>query len=171
MGLFKKKKDPIREREEKLRSQLASVRARIRKLNAEVEKRPPDAAAAKEPGPAHSGNAQGTRTPSTGHFEPAGRKTSNNNPFDAPTNPAHFNDSGVAKYDLVGNLRKWWRGWRNRRSRNPQLVTYLAAGSIQGLPALRHEKRVARNRFLLLCAVAILIFWGIFYWISRNPAS
>jgi hypothetical protein len=40
-------------------------------------------------------------------------------------------------------------------------VNYLAAGSIQGLRPLRYEKRVARNRFLFLVVVLVLVLWGI----------
>jgi len=45
---------------------------------------------------------------------------------------------------------------------NPKLVSYLAAGSIQGLRPLRYERRVARNRFLALAIILLLAFLGIF---------
>ena len=44
---------------------------------------------------------------------------------------------------------------------NPKLVNYLAAGSVQGLRPLRYEKRVARNRLLLLLAILIAVLWGL----------
>ena len=44
---------------------------------------------------------------------------------------------------------------------NPKLVHYLSAGSIQGLRPLRYEKRVARNRFIVLAAILVLALWGI----------
>ena len=44
---------------------------------------------------------------------------------------------------------------------NPKLLNYLAAGSIHGLRPLRYEKRVARNRFLLLVIVLAVVLWGI----------
>ena len=40
-------------------------------------------------------------------------------------------------------------------------MNYLAAGSIQGLRPLRYEKRVARNRFIFLVVVLVLVLWGI----------
>ncbi|MCP5517988.1 MAG: hypothetical protein H7A45_12120 [Verrucomicrobiales bacterium] len=166
MALFRRKPDPIREREERLRSQLAAVEAQIQKLNAEV------AQAATEP------RLRSTAQPHAGPTPPgAGQPplpspgpSRSGNPFNRRTGQAHLNERGVAKYDLLGNLRRWWRGGRAGRSRNPQLVTYLAAGGIQGLPALRHEKRVARNRFLLLCAVTLVLLWGAFYyWMHNQP--
>ena len=44
---------------------------------------------------------------------------------------------------------------------NPKLVSYLAAGSVQGLRPLRYEKRVARNRFITLAIVLALALWGL----------
>lgn len=167
MALFRKKPDPIRQREEKLRSQLAAVEAQIQKLNAEV------AQAASEPRLRSTAQPHGGPTPaqpSPGPVDLPSAASPPVNPFHRRAGQAHLNERGVAKYDLVGNLRRWWRGWRGRRSRNPQLVTYLAAGSIQGLPALRHEKRVARNRFFLLCAVTLVLLWGAFYyWLHNQP--
>jgi hypothetical protein len=40
-------------------------------------------------------------------------------------------------------------------------VSYLAAGGIQGLRPMRHEKRVARYRFYVLVAVLFLSLLGI----------
>jgi hypothetical protein len=40
-------------------------------------------------------------------------------------------------------------------------VNYLAAGSIQGLRPLRYEKRVARNRFIVLAVILLLALWGL----------
>ena len=51
-----------------------------------------------------------------------------------------------------------------RASNKKQAIQYLAAGSIQGLRPLRYEKRVARNRFLALLALLILVLWGLAYW-------
>ena len=45
-------------------------------------------------------------------------------------------------------------------------MNYLAAGSIQGLRPMRYEKRVARNRFLVLAVIIVLVLWGLvaIYW-------
>jgi hypothetical protein len=89
------------------------------------------------------------------------------NPFDAGGAPARFNARGVARFDLPATVRRGLERLRGRPPRNPRLVTYLAAGGIEGLPALRHERRVARNRFLLACGGLMIVFLGIFYWWMR----
>jgi hypothetical protein len=40
-------------------------------------------------------------------------------------------------------------------------VSYLAAGGIQGLRPMRYEKRVARNRFILLVVILFFTLLGI----------
>ncbi|MBE7501147.1 MAG: hypothetical protein HS113_12725 [Verrucomicrobiales bacterium] len=51
-----------------------------------------------------------------------------------------------------------------RRGPATQPWCYLAAGNVQGLRPLRYEKRVARNRFLMLLAAFIVILYGLIYW-------
>jgi hypothetical protein len=56
----------------------------------------------------------------------------------------------------------------SRPASNPKLVNYLAAGSIQGLRPLRYEKRVARNRFIVLTIVLLLVLLGIISMFLRH---
>jgi len=51
--------------------------------------------------------------------------------------------------------------FRGPPASNPKLVNYLAAGSIQGLRPLRYERRVARNRFIVLVICLVLVLWGL----------
>lgn len=67
----------------------------------------------------------------------------------------------VRKSDFPNVWRRFKKHFRGPATSNPKLVNYLAAGSIQGLRPLRYEKRVARNRFILLLACLILVLWGI----------
>jgi hypothetical protein len=67
----------------------------------------------------------------------------------------------VRKYDLPALLRRIRNHFRGPSTTNPKLVSYLAAGGIQGLRPLRYEKRVARNRFILFFAVLFLVLLGI----------
>ena len=75
--------------------------------------------------------------------------------------PSHYNELGVRKYDLPALLHRLRNHFRGPAASNPKLVSYLAAGGIQGLRPLRYEKRVARNRFILLLVCLILVLWGI----------
>lgn len=168
MALFRRKRDPIREREERVRAQLAEIQARLNKLSAEAAQAPtePRWRSTAQPNPTPAASAPATSAPA---FEQVNHQRVQN-PFDPRARPAHLNERGIARYDLFGSWRRWWQRRRGQPPRNPQLVAYLAAGGIQGLPALRHEKRVARNRFLLLCGITILLFWGAFYyWLREHP--
>jgi hypothetical protein len=86
------------------------------------------------------------------------------NPFrtgiDAPRAEAR-NHLDIRRNDLLSMWRRFKSNFRGPATSNPKLVNYLAAGSIQGLRPLRYERRVARNRFLVLVAVLILVLWGI----------
>lgn len=80
---------------------------------------------------------------------------------EAPT-PAPPPDLGVRRQGsdtLWGRIKKHFEG---PTTSNPKLVNYLAAGSIQGLRPLRYEKRVARNRFIVLVVLLIVVLLGFF---------
>jgi len=86
-----------------------------------------------------------------------------------PVTPAHFNELGVRKYDMASAWKRMKNHFRGPVASNPKLVHYLSAGSIQGLRPLRYEKRVARNRFIVLAVFLVLALWGIIaIFISRR---
>ncbi len=75
---------------------------------------------------------------------------------EGPNTAGHYNELGVRKYDLPALLLRLRSHFRGPAASNPKLVSYLAAGGIQGLRPLRYEKRVARNRFI---AFVIFLFF------------
>ncbi|MEO6033650.1 MAG: hypothetical protein ABIQ35_00185 [Verrucomicrobiota bacterium] len=169
MGLFNKKADPISERAKALNAEIAALEAKIKKLNA-------------QPSPTHgSPRVRSTAMPHgptvpTAHPAPAvsdpifenvdhGRLQAK----EPPEPPEPFDQLGVKKYDLPGFLGRLKNNFRPRPTANPKLVSYLAAGSIQGLRPLRYEKRVARNRFFVVTIVLVLVLWGIIamFWRHR----
>jgi len=77
------------------------------------------------------------------------------------TTKNHYNDLGVRKYDLPAFLNRVKNQLSAPATTNPRLVNYLAAGGIQGLRPLRYEKRVARNRVILLVIIVFLTLLGI----------
>ena len=86
-----------------------------------------------------------------------------------PVTPPHFNELGVRKYDMASTWRRVKTHFRGPVASNPKLVHYLSAGSIQGLRPMRYEKRVARNRFIVLAVFLVLALWGIIaIFISRR---
>ena len=79
---------------------------------------------------------------------------------EAAANPGHYNELGVRKYDLPALVRRVKDHFRGPSTTNPKLVSYLAAGGIQGLRPLRYEKRVARNRFIAFVVVLFSLLLG-----------
>lgn len=163
MGLFNKKPDPLKEQEHAIRARLEAIQRQIESLNERIEgeqhqprlrstalpqphpKPPPPSAevAFEEPAPHKSAPAPGARP------DPQLEITSRQPP-------------------LLALWRRWWGHLRHGRSPNRQLVNYLAAGSIHGLRPLRYEKRIARNQFLVLCALFLAIIWGAIYLYLKN---
>lgn len=183
MGLFKKKADPITERARALNDQIADLESQIAKLADKLDSQPaePPPPPPEPPPPARPARSIPAEPPQN---QPRLRSTAfpqkpvvmhsaaeepvfeelPNNPFKAngeepPEEPEP--DIGVRK----GNLSEMWRRLQNHfrtpPAANPKLVSYLAAGSIQGLRPLRYEKRVARNRTIALMIVLIIVIWGL----------
>ena len=75
---------------------------------------------------------------------------------------------GIRQDDLAASWKRMKNHLKGPTTTNPNLVNYLAAGSIQGLRPLRYERRVARNRFMVLAAIFVLILWGILALLLRR---
>lgn len=172
MGIFKKKADPISERSKALNAEIAALEAKIKKLNSQGSENPA------QPRVRSTARPHGPTVPTTPPLptipppgEPIFEEVNQNRLQSAPETPSapeQFNQLGVRKYDLGGFLRRLKNNFRSRPASNPKLVNYLAAGSIQGLRPLRYEKRVARNRFVVLTVVLLLVLWGIIAMIWRH---
>ena len=74
----------------------------------------------------------------------------------------------MRKYDLTSLVERIKQFFSGPTTLNPRLVSYLAAGGIQGLQPLRREKRVARNRLIAGAALLGLILIGVVFVIIRN---
>jgi|SRR5436190_14978475 len=186
MGLFKKKADPISERARTLNDQIASLEKEISRLADKLESEPPEPPPAPAPPPTPTPPPKPARTVPA--EPPAGMPRLRSTAFpqsqvvvhsqagepvfeDVPNNPFKANgeepepepepDIGVRK----GNVSEMWKRIQNQfrtpPASNPKLVSYLAAGSIQGLRPLRYEKRVARNRAIVLIVILVLVIWGL----------
>jgi len=180
MGWFKKKADPISERARALNEEIAALEAQIRQLdkkNGRDARAPrlrstamphgativPPQSQPKTP-PVPPPSATDAREPI---FEEVDLKSLQAGD-ESGTSDEHFNDLGMRKYDLAGLLRRIKNHFRGPSTANPKLVNYLAAGSIQGLRPMRYEKRVARNRFLLLAALLLVLLIGLFALVRKH---
>lgn len=178
MGLFSKKADPIASKAKELEEQIAQVQLQIKKLNRkletpESEPAPPQPAARTNghehilapPSVRSSVSPQGQRSAQIRNIprEPIFESVEQAAPAAATDqSKAQFNDLGVRKYDLPGAWRRLTGYFRGPSTHNPKLVSYLAAGSIRGLRPLRYEKRVARNRFIIMSLFLVVIL----YWLT-----
>ncbi len=167
MGLFKKKADPISQRAKALNAEIAALEAKIQKLNSQPAQTANEPRVRSAPFPgrntASSPAPSPTREPI---FEKVDQKRLQSS--EPTTPPQQYNQLGVRKYDLLGFLGRIKGNFRSRPAANPKLVNYLAAGSIQGLRPLRYEKRVARNRFVVVTIVLLFAAWGIIAMLTRH---
>lgn len=172
MGIFKKKADPISERTKALNAEIAALESKIQKLHSQSPENPSTLrvrSTAKPHGPTVPVTPPLPVVPPSS--EPIFEEVNQNrlqSPPEPPASPEQFNQLGVRKYDLGGFFRRLKNSFRSRPAANAKLVNYLAAGSIQGLRPLRYEKRVARNRFVVLTVVLLLVLWGIIAMVWRH---
>jgi hypothetical protein len=168
MAWFKKKADPISDRARALADEIAQIEAQIKQLDAQVQRdqAQPRLRSTAVPHGATFSHTQTASSPILDPpavqepiFEPVDRDRLEAHP-EITTTPDHYNDLGVRKYDLPALLRRFRNHFRGPSTNNPKLVSYLAAGGIQGLRPLRYEKRVARNRFIALVVVVFALLLG-----------
>lgn len=175
MGLFKKKHDPFSQRAADLNEQIAALEEQIKQLT--------DEQAASTSAPANSAPPALEKPRLRSTAKPRGAQPASvPEPIAAPrpqepifeevdqeriqvqqeeAASGDLNGLGVRKHDLVAFWRRLTAHFRGPSTTNPKLVNYLAAGSIQGLRPMRYEKRIARNRFLILAVIIALVLWGL----------
>jgi hypothetical protein len=173
MGFFKKKADPISERSSQLTARIAALESRIKQLSQRAEPEdprrfrstayPPGAPSAARP----SNGAPHEACNGDPVFERVDQKQLKEVPEPLPT-ARHDHETGARKFDLWEWLERIKRHFRGPPAANPKLVNYLAAGNIQGLRPLRYEKRVARNRFVALSLVLVIVLFGLFCFLARH---
>ncbi|HWI60028.1 MAG TPA: hypothetical protein VNZ22_22570 [Bacillota bacterium] len=170
MAWFKKKPDPINDRERALNDEIAQLESQIKSLDTYLQRQqsqPRLRSTALPHGATVSHSAASTLAGApapTVATEPIFEEVDQNRlqaRGEAPTTPEHYNELGVRKYDLPAVLQRLRNHLRGPAATNPKLVSYLAAGGIQGLRPLRYEKRVARNRFIALVLVLFVILFGL----------
>jgi len=167
MALFKKKSDPLTQRARTLTTEIAALEAQIRRLDAQLQHSPAQPRLRSTARPHNSGGAPAPITAREPVFEQVNHERVKSQ-TDSESAAAHFNELGVRKLDLAGSWRRLKNNLHGPPANNPKLVNYLAAGSIQGLRPMRYEKRVARNRVLLLAGILFVVLWGIWAFLFRH---
>ena len=169
MGLFqqKKKADPISERSRVLSEEIAALEAQIKALDDQMQRPQPQPRLRPAALPHQTIGATALPRIREPVFEEVDHDRVKAEPG-PETTPAHYNELGIRKFDLVAAWRSMWEHVHGPSANNPKLVNYLAAGSIQGLRPLRYEKRVARNRVMALTAILIVVLCGILYVLQKR---
>ena len=163
---FAKKKaktvDPISDRARTLNGQIAALEAEIKRLDTQIQHNP--APRLRSTAIPHGATIDRTHEspPSPPAHEPVFEEVKPLPASDETATPDQFNELGVRKYDLPALLNRLRRQFSRPEAGNPRLVTYLAAGGVRGLRPLRYEKRVARNRFIALVIILLVILLGVF---------
>lgn len=184
MALFKKKPDPISDRARALTDEIAKLEAEIKQLDSQIKQDPaqPKLRSTTVPhGPnvPHSFESANpfaipkteSPKPQPKPDEPVFEEVDQNrlkSGGEASTTPQHYNELGVRKYDLPALIARIKNHFRGPTTTNPKLVSYLAAGGVQGLRPLRYEKRVARNRFIFFVAILFVVLLGIILVVVRH---
>ena len=170
MGWLKKKSDPISDRASALSSEIASLEAQIKRLDDKLHRGPGQPrlrSTALPHGATISHNPNGpAAAPPPAPPEPVFEEINQERltpKTELETATAHYNELGVRKYDFPALLSRIRHFFRGPSTSNPKLVSYLAAGGVQGLRPLRKEKRVARNRFIAFAIFLLVILMGLFY--------
>jgi hypothetical protein len=162
IGLFKRKADPISARERALKQEIAQLESRIKQLNEQPTPAPPVLESKVRSVVTNTQSSNfATRRPPEPVFVEVTRKAEVAQAEPVPETALFNNELGVPRYNLAGLFKRILGGVRSSPPSNPQFVQYLAAGSIQGLRPLRYEKRVARNRFIILAVFFLALLWGI----------
>jgi uncharacterized coiled-coil protein SlyX len=166
-----KQVDPISERARTLNDQIASLESEIKKLDTQLQRTttpkfrstaiPHGETVSRKPEPPPP-------APKPVSHEPVFEEVNPKN-FQPEADPRdRYNELGVRKYDLPALWHRLCNHFRRPTTNNPRLVNYLAAGGVHGLRPMRYEKRVARNRFILLVVVLFLILLGVISVFVRN---
>ena len=172
MGWLRKTRDPVSDRARALNDEIARLESQIKKLDSKLrrDESPSRPRSTPLPRPASASPSDNPQVviapppPAPAASEPIFERVDQHRltaRAETEDTPEHFNDLGVRKYDLPALFRRLRNHFRGPSTTNPKLVSYLAAGGLQGLRPLRYEKRVARNRFIVLVIVLFLTLLGI----------
>ena len=167
MAWFRKQPDPLSDRARVLSDEIAKLESQIQQLDAQLQRdhsRPRLRSTAMPHGATVSHfPLEPAARPAPAAEEPIFEEVGQDRlkaQSEETTTPEHYNDLGVRKYDLAALVRRLRSHFRGPSTSNPKLVSYLAAGGIQGLRPLRIEKRVARNRFIVFATLLFLTLLG-----------
>lgn len=167
MGWFRKKHDPLSERARALEAEIAALQDQIKQAEGgTVLPPPPRLRSTTLPGGART---EAVPPPSTEPvFESVNQARLKGASLPASLASLPHPDLGLRQPGFAGGMQRLRRQFGLTPSSNPKLVKLLNSGQIQGLRPLRYEKRIARNRFILLSLLLLAVLFGLFSALLRN---
>lgn len=175
MAWLKRKPDPLADRSIALNTEIASLEAQIKRLDAQLQR------GQSHPRLRSTAMPHGATVPHTTSVtvlppvpplhEPIFEEVDQDRlkvRQETANTPEHYNELGVRKYDFPALMERVGNVFRGPATMNPKLVSYLAAGGVQGLRPLRKERRVARNRVIALAIFLFLMGLGVIYMFVRS---
>lgn len=172
MGFLDKKPDLISDKARSLEAEIEKLEAEIKKLDTQLARTPsPKFRSTAAPPGAAIPRAAEKPAPPPRKAEPVFEEIKRGplTPVASNETPEIFNELGVRKYDLPALWNRIRNHFRGPTTSNPRLVNYLAAGGVQGLRPLRYEKRVARNRVVVLATIFFVIMLGtLLLWLKHR---
>jgi hypothetical protein len=152
-----KKPDPISTRARDLDAEIARLEKEIARLSTE-----PVPVAKPGAKPSSASRAAAGGAPAMGGESPVPAPSAPAPvPVPVSAEDARYNAQGVRKFDVQALWERIQNHFRGPTANNPRMVQFLAAGSVHGLRPLRYEKRVARNRFIGLFVLLLLVLFGL----------
>jgi len=159
MGWGRKKSRGMDRHARDLDARITELRTKISRLETELERGDParmqSALCETEKARPTKRKAASTEVLNLTHPRPA--KTKHDN-------PDLYNESGVRKFDLAGNLQRLKEQVTDDETEpgaETRLYTFIPADTIDGQPALGIEKRKARNRFIFLFLIFLAFLWSV----------
>lgn len=157
MAWFRKKSDPLSERARALEAEIAALQDQIKQAESGGPLWPAS------PKLRSTTLPSGAAAPPPPTAEPVFEDVDQQRIKAAPAvTPMPVHPEIVSRPQGPGGLvQKLRRHFGLTPTGNPKLVKLLNSGQIRGLRPLRHERRVARNRFFFRSAVLMVVLYGI----------
>jgi len=158
------KNHTLKKLETELQQQIANLELRIRSL--EMSSKPtPLKGDAPQP---RLTNFTPKREPTFSHEarSPFSKQLSTTKP-EKNSDSLIVNEMGHYKINLVALITKIKTAFSPHSPPNPKLTTLLTAGSIEGPPLLRRERRITKMRFFIMLVFFSLISIGLFLALHR----
>ena len=155
MKLVRRKKPSLEKRERELSTELSALSDKIEALEKKLHPKTSTLKSEKQKARAEKNSAHEPEQPL---FEEPSVTHVGDIKRSEPA-PELFNEDGVRKFNLPAAWTRLKQFINGPQAQNTKFVSHLTKGSPHGLPPLRREKRMARQRFLIMFTALLLILW------------